>query len=125
MSRTQPFSGCAMLAVLLVATAFISPGRTATLVDKGRGRAVIILPQGPAPVAEGAARVLRDHIRQMSGAELPIRTEDKVTASPTREEAWVLVGEGKLTNRLGLSSKGLGPGGIVQSARGQVLALFG
>jgi len=64
-------------------------------------------------------------MRQMSGAELPIRTESLVTGSPTPEQAWVLVGEGKTTAKLGLSGKGLGPGGIVVSARGPVVALFG
>jgi hypothetical protein len=114
-----------MLAVLLTATAFIAQARAITLVDKGRPRAVIILPEKPSPPVEGAARVLRDHIRQMSGAELPIRTEDRIKGSPTPNQAWVLVGEGKLANRLGLSSKGLGPGGIALSAREHVLALFG
>ncbi len=99
--------------------------RAATLVEKGRSRAVIILPEKPSPVVEGAARVLRDHIRQMSGAELAIRTENRITGSPTKDLAWVLVGEGKLTNKEGLSSKGLGPGGIVLSAKGHLLALFG
>ena len=69
--------------------------------------------------------MLRDHIRQMSGAELPIRREDRITGSPTQDQAWVLVGEGKLTEKLGLTSKDLGPGGIVLSAKGDVLALFG
>jgi hypothetical protein len=120
-----PVTGCAMVAVLLMATAFTTPGRAATLVVKGQARAVIIVPDKASPVAEGAARLLRDHIRQMSGAELPIRREDRITGAPTRDQAWVLVGEGKLTKKRGLTSKGLGPGGIFQSAQGQVLALFG
>jgi hypothetical protein len=97
----------------------------ATLVDKGQPRAVIILPDKRSPIVESAARVLRDHIRQMSGAELPMRTEGRITGSPTEDQAWILVGEGKLASKLGLTSKGLGPGGIFQSAKGQVLALFG
>lgn len=115
----------ALTALLLTVTAFVTPGRAVTLVESGQPRAVIILPDKPSPAAEGAARVLRDHLRQMSGAELPVRREGKVTGSPTRDQAWVLVGEGKLTEKLGLTSKGLGPGGIVLSARGDVLALFG
>jgi hypothetical protein len=99
--------------------------QAATLVEKGQARCVIIVPKQPSPVVEGAARVLRDHIRQISGAELPIRTEDQITGPPTRDRAWVLVGEGKLTEKQGLTSKGLGPGGIFQIAKGQVLALFG
>src|SRR6202158_3510813 len=111
--------------MLLTATAFVTSGPAVTLVEKGQARAVIILPERPSPVVEGAARVLRDHIRQMSGAELPIRTEDRITGSPTLDHAWVLVGEGKLTDKLGLTSKGLGPGGIVLQAKGHVLTLFG
>src|SRR5262249_44930179 len=89
----------------------------ATLVEKGQARAVIIVPEKPSPVVDNAARVLRDHIQQMSGAEIPICTEDQITRSPSQERAWILVGEGKLTEKLGLTSKGLGPGGIVQSAK--------
>jgi hypothetical protein len=118
-------AGCALVALLLTATACATPSRAATLVEKGQPRAVIILPEKPSPVAEGAARVLRDHIRQMSGAELPIRREDQVTGSPSKDRVWVLVGEGKLTAKLGLTSNGLGPGGIVLVAKGDVLALFG
>src|SRR5438270_13997174 len=97
------------LALLLLSGFFMVPSQAtaATLVEKGRARAVIIVPEKPSPVVENAARVLRDHIKQMSGAELPIRTEDRITGSPSKDEAWVLVGEGKLTERLGLTSKGL------------------
>lgn len=106
-------------------TALPNVGQAATLVVKGQPHAIIILPEKLSPVAESAARVLRDHIRQMSGAELPIRTENQITGSPTQEQAWVLVGEGKLTEKLGLTSKGLRAGGILQSAKGQVVALIG
>src|SRR5947207_1491412 len=121
--RTRP---ARLLVALLGGLLLAGPQATAaTLVEKGKARAVILVPQKPSPVVENAARVLRDHIRQMSGAELPVRTEDRVTGSPSRDRAWVLVGEGKLTDRLGLGSKGLGPGGIILAARGHVLALFG
>jgi hypothetical protein len=76
-------------------------------------------------VVQTAARILREHLKQMSGAELPIRTEDQVTGSASQEQAWVLVGESKLAGKLGLSSKGLGAGGIFLSAKGHVVAVFG
>jgi Domain of unknown function (DUF4838) len=127
--RALPFSpltaGRATVALLLLATAFVTPGRAVTLVEKGQPRAVIIVPEKPSPVVENAANVLRDHIKQMSGADLPVRTEDRVTGSSTPEQAWVLVGEGKLTERLGLTTKGLGAGGVALSAKGNVLALLG
>jgi hypothetical protein len=97
----------------------------ATLVENGQSRAVIIVPEKPSPVAENAARVLREHIRLMSGAELPIRPASQVTGSPSQAQAWLLVGESKLAEKLGMNSKGLGPGGIFQSAKGNVVALFG
>jgi hypothetical protein len=117
----------ARLLVALLSGCFIAHPQVtaATLVEKGQARAVIIVPEKPSPVIANAARVLRDHIKQMTEAELPIRTEDRITGSPSQDQAWVLVGEGKLAEKLGLTSKGLGPGGIVQSAKGNVLALFG
>src|SRR2546423_5535885 len=98
--------------VVLLSLFFRAPPRAlaATLVEKGQARAVIIVPEKPSPVVENAARVLRDHLKQMSGAELPIRTENQITGSPTKDQVWVLVGEGKLAGKLGLTSKGLGPG---------------
>src|SRR3954471_19592628 len=114
-----------LLVVLLSGFIIAHHATAATLVEKGQARAVIIVPEKPSPVVENAARVLRDHVKQMSGAELPVRTEDRVKGSPSKDEAWVLVGEGKLAGKLGLTSKGLGPGGIFQSAKGHVLALFG
>jgi hypothetical protein len=115
----------AIVAVVLAVTALVTPGYAVTLVEKGKPRAVIILPEKPSPVAEGAARILRDHIKQISGAELSIRSENQIAGSPTQDQAWVLIGEGKLTDKLGLTAKGLGAGGNVLNAKGHVLALFG
>src|SRR5947209_829140 len=117
----------ACLFVVLLGGFFIahSQATASTLVEKGQARAVIIVPEKPSPVVANAARVLRDHIKQMSGAELLIRTEDRITGSPSQDQPWVLVGEGKLAEKLGLTSKELGPGGIFQSAKGNVVALFG
>lgn len=113
--------------LVLAAALLLSPAasRAATLVEKGEARAVIVLPEKPAPAVERAARILRDHIKEVSGADLPILTEDKVTGPPAADRVWVLVGEGKFTAKEGLSGKGLGPGGIALSAKGHVVALFG
>ncbi len=113
--------------VVLLSGFVIAPPRAtaATLVEKGQARAVIIVPEKPSPLVDNAARVLRDHIKQMSGAELPIRTENQIKGSPSPEQAWILVGEGKLAEKQGLTSKGLGAGGIHLSAKGNVVAIFG
>jgi hypothetical protein len=120
-----PFRRCVTVTVLLTAAILSTPGQAATLVERGKARAVIILPEKPSPVAESAARILNSHVKQMSGVELPIRKDDQVSGEASQEQAWILVGEGKLTERLGLSRKGLGPGGIHLSAKGHVLAFFG
>lgn len=109
----------------MVLAIFTATSDAFTLVEKNQPRAIIILPSKSSSVAETAARILRDHVRQMSGAELPVRNEDQVVGSATKEQGWILVGEGKLTEKLGLSSKGLGGGGIHLSAKGDVLAIFG
>lgn len=114
-----------LLMVLLIAFVTHPLARAATLVEKGQARAVIIVPAKPSPVVQNAARVFQDHIKQISGAELPIRTEGKITGSPSQEQVWILIGESRLTEKLGLTSKWLGAGGIAQSAKGNVLALFG
>ena len=122
----SPFSpGNAFVVITFMATVIVTPGQAITLVEKGQARAVIIIPEKPSSVVENAARVLRDHIKQMSGVELPIRTEDRITGSPSQDQPWILVGEGKFAEKLGLTSKGLGAGGIFQEAKGNVLTLFG
>ena len=61
--NSHPLIQRAMLALVLTPTVFVTPGQSATLVEKGQARAIIVLPEKPSPVIESAARVLRDHIR--------------------------------------------------------------
>jgi len=111
-----------------------------TLVADGRPRAVIVVPDGSAAVPNVAAGMLRDHVRQMSGAELQIVKESDLgnvdirrgrivaaanLAGKETPAAFVLVGEGELVGRMGLSSKELGPGGIRILTQGNALILFG
>lgn len=96
-----------------------------TLVRDGRASAVIILPEKPSPAAREGARVLKEHILQISGADLPIAAESEIDGAPSAERGWVLVGEGRLTGERGLSAMDLGPGGLLLEARGDVLALLG
>ncbi|MDP6113908.1 MAG: hypothetical protein QGG53_18765, partial [Planctomycetota bacterium] len=45
-----------------------------SLVEKGAARVAIVLPEQPAKDEQLAAQELADHLKQMSGAEVPIRT---------------------------------------------------
>jgi len=69
-----------MLVKLLVITCVVTTGvaslaaEQVVLVEAGRPRAVLVLPADPQDDESLAARELQDHIRQISGATLPITT---------------------------------------------------
>jgi hypothetical protein len=111
------------------------------LVVEGRSRALIVVPAeaDPRSVAAGAAEILLDHLFLMSGAKLQVQRESELGAAaveagrlsfeagkvPEGIDSFVLVGEGKAARSLGLTSEGLGPGGILVKTHGNVLALLG
>lgn len=119
--------GVATLVVLLgsVALPAAPAGAPIRIVEKGKPRAVIVIPEPASPGAEEAAGVLREHLKQISGAELQVLKETEAKPKPTADQPWILVGEGQRSKELGLSSESLGTGGIFQQAKDHVLALFG
>ena len=112
-----------------------------TLVADGQPRALIVLPpKDIAPSIEpSAAKILVDHLLQMSGARLSVKREDELgevkvvegclTPEPGKVDdgvdTFVLVGEGDVAKRLGMTAEGLGPGGVLMKTGGNVLALLG
>lgn len=114
-------------AVVAVALAFsllsVTTAEAAvTLVAEGKPQAVIVTPAKNSPTAREDAEILRDHFFQISGAKFNVLRESElkdVTAANDRLEAgtttqqFILVGEGELAGKLGITSKGLGPGGIL------------
>lgn len=111
-----------MLAISL-ALAISSPG--VILVDEGRPKSVIVVPDAPSRAAALGAQILRDHLRQMSGAEVPIIKEAEAARQVGKGMARIYVGESGGVGELGLSSASLGPGGMVMHAAGDAVALFG
>jgi len=112
-----------------------------TLVADGQPKALIVLPpRGVATDIEpAAAKILADHLFQMSGARLPMAREDelgdvkvergRLVPEPGKVgegvEAFVLVGEGDVAKRLGMTAEGLGPGGVLMKTGANVVALLG
>lgn len=123
-TRVRSFGRFLVLTSIFYAI-FIDRASAVVLVQNGTARAVIILPGKPSPAAREGARVLKDHIAQISGAELAIVSENEITGVPTALRGWVLVGESHLSEKFGLSAKTLGPGGMRLEARGDVLGLLG
>ena len=133
----------AMSALVCLGAASRSSATTAplVLVADGQPKALIVLPAKDvaSDIESAAARILADHVFQMSGVKLPVLREDglgdvkiddeRLVPEPgTVDEGvqtFVLVGEGGLAKRLGMTAEGLGPGGVLMKTGGNVLALLG
>ena len=91
MSVRPAFRAALVLSLLARSAALSAPAPQAagpglTLVDRGRAVCAIVLPPGAGETERRAAEILRDSVRRMSGAELPI--EEK--AAPRRDrEVWI------------------------------------
>ena len=72
-----------------------------TLVSEGKPSSSIVVAQNPTPSARLAALELQYHIRKITGAVMPIRTDREEIAG-----ARILVGESKQTNALGIKGDG-------------------
>ena len=108
-----------------------------TLVADGRASAVIVVPSKASRAAAEGARILQDHVFEMSGARLKVLKEsdlgrvrvvggriEPAAANPIAK-TFILVGESKLAKQLGQSSEGLGPGGILIRTVGNAVVLLG
>ena len=137
---------CCVLCIALLAApahAATAPGKPLVLTLDGRPRAVVVLPakgdreKGDLGREQQVLKILTSHLQQMTGAALPVVREDELgdvkidagrlapPAGKTDAETFILLGESGLTRRLGLTSDGLGPGGIAVQTTGNAVAVFG
>lgn len=131
-----------VLLVLLTAASVLQAHESGVpLVVAGRPQALIVLPAeaDSRSVEAEAARILSDHLFLLSGARLEIQRESELGAAAIEGERlrfdsgkvpvgigqFVLVGESQAARGLGLTSAGLGPGGLLVKTRGNALALLG
>jgi len=106
------------------------------LASEGKPDAVVLLGSGVAPYS-AATKTLLSHIKEMTGATLPlvaekaqaeVRVEDgRIVATDVKYSAqtFILLGESSLTKKLGLSLDGIGVGGIVVKTSANALVLMG
>ncbi len=66
-------------------------------VEQGLPACSIVVAKGPSPAARLAALELQCYVRKITGAEIPIRSENEVV-----EGRRILIGESSITPRLGL-----------------------
>lgn len=121
----NPGRSCIRLGLLFLPLLFPPPLRAGPLVKDGKPRAILILPAQPTPAASQAARILQEHVLQISGATLKISSEKDVAGTATADRPWILVGEGTLAKKFGFATAGLGPGGVLLQSRDNMLALLG
>ena len=125
-----------LTALIVIASSWSSRAAEISLTQDGQPKAVIVLSPSMHP-SDLAVTVLVSHVRQMSGATLPVLGEaelhdariegGKVIASGGKiaAETFILLGESELTRRLGLSLDGIGAGGILLKSGGNTIALLG
>lgn len=90
------------------------------LVDEGEAKAVIVLSEAPSFAAKKAAKVLSDHLFQISGARLEVVKESTLP----QNTCFIAIGASSLTRKLGVTTKDLGPGGIlIRSFRDAIVIL--
>lgn len=127
--------------VLLTPVLVVAAPEGVTLVADGKPRAAVIVAAGSEPKSAPVvgASVLCAHLAQMSGARLPVvREEDAGKAEvkdgvlsfkggnvPADATAFVLLGESELTRKLGVTSEGLGSGGLYVKTTANAVALIG
>ncbi len=95
-----------ILASLLLATVDAPRAHAITLVENGSARAVIVLEDAANEFHATAAKDLQDHLRLISGAEIPIVNAAAARASDSRTVR-LIVGAGKLSQGLGVPAAGL------------------
>ncbi|QDT41153.1 Pectic acid lyase [Gimesia alba] len=101
----------------------VSSGTEVTLVRNGKPMAIIVTNGNPKESQITAAAELQEHIRIMSGATLPIIKENELRPNPSK--ALILIGPGKLTQRLGVVAKTMEPETFVVKTMPNVLILAG
>ncbi|MBN2270376.1 MAG: hypothetical protein JXN61_07175, partial [Sedimentisphaerales bacterium] len=127
-------AGIAALLVAVLVSSAVPAQPALTIVADGKAAAVIVVSSKASPAATEGAEIIRDHLLRISGARLDILKENELpdvkvengrVEAGTTAQAFILVGEGNLTTKLGTTSKGLGPGGIRIRTFDNGLAMLG
>ncbi|MBI4326129.1 MAG: hypothetical protein HY674_12815 [Chloroflexi bacterium] len=95
-------------------------GKTITLVQEGQPACAIVIAERPGPAARLAALELQYHLLKISGAEIPIRSENQPV-----EGRRILVGESAATRQLGLRSADFKPQEYLIAFRTNTIILLG
>ena len=93
------------------------------LVKDGQAASAIVIPKDWLQWQKLAAEELQYHFRKMSGATVPVFTEDKVEEKPG--QALILVGQGERVTALGVDTAKMRPASYAMKVSGNTLILAG
>lgn len=122
MNATTARYGVALITISAGVAAQAASAAGVTLARDGQPVATILIASNATRVAQFAAFELQAHVRQISGATLPILT-DAASALPTG--ARILVGESAATRALGLPGKPFEPQEYLVKSLPETLILMG
>lgn len=92
---------CTVLFLCLFQLTVVNQAKAADFViaDNGQAAASIVIADPPSKSAQFAAAELREHIRKITGATLPVVTDQKLVSGPR-----ILIGESAATKALGVGA---------------------
>jgi hypothetical protein len=134
--RTRLTLRLSTTSAFLVAASFC-PAADLTLVSEGHPQAAVVLADQPSVATKQAGELFVTLVEQISGVKLALTAERSLSdvqlengqlsasLAGSQPTAFVLLGESGLTKRLGVTSEGLGAGGILLRTCPNALILLG
>ena len=125
-----------LLSFLPIGTSTADAADSLILTHEGTARSVIVLPPDASAAGRETTGILADHLRQISGADIPTVShtdlkaatvvDGRVTTGAFDEATvFILLGDNRLSEALGATSANLGPGGILIRTYPNALVLLG
>ena len=111
------FSGCATFSPKGTERA---AGSEFPLAREGTPACTIVVSENPTPAARLAALELQYHVMKITGAELPIRTDNEKVIGPR-----VLIGDSAATREMGFKGSDFAPQEYLIAFRPETLILIG
>jgi len=124
-----------LLAACLASLTAVQVHAGLVITANGQPKATIVLADSLRP-NDLAVTVLVSHIKEISGATLPVISEKELASAQIQNgrivpadsklaaQNFILIGDGAVTHKLGLSLDDLGPGGIIVQTGSNTLALL-
>jgi hypothetical protein len=94
------------------------------IVQNGAPKAVVVTPDKPSAPCRHAVAEIVGHVRLMSGAELPVKTESQLTDAE-REGTLICAGRTDMAREAGIDAAKLSPESYVVKTVGRRLFLLG